>query len=163
MKVFCVIGASGSGKTTTIEKIIGELRRRGYSVASIKDIHADKFDFDAPGTNTWRHMDAGADVVVGRGKKKTAVMVDKRLEITEMLKWFNHDFLVIEGGREENFPKILAAKNIQEIDERMDGSVFAVSGVISGQNIEAVGIPIINALSDTDKLICIIESEARNV
>jgi molybdopterin-guanine dinucleotide biosynthesis protein B len=32
MKVFSVIGLSKSGKTTTIENIIKELRRRNYTV-----------------------------------------------------------------------------------------------------------------------------------
>ena len=39
MKVFSVIGLSKSGKTTTIENIIKELRRRNYTVGSVKEIH----------------------------------------------------------------------------------------------------------------------------
>ena len=39
MKVFSVIGISKSGKTTTIENIIKELRKRNYSVGSVKEIH----------------------------------------------------------------------------------------------------------------------------
>ena len=163
MKVFCVCGVSKSGKTTTIEKIIGELKKRGYSVASVKDIHSEKFSFDTPGTNTWRHMEAGSEMVVGRGMASTAVMIPKRLEITDLLGWFDHDYVIIEGGRKENFPKILTAKNAQEMEERLDGSVFAVSGVISEQNIDAGGIPVLNALTDVKKLADTIELNAIDI
>lgn len=163
MKVFCVVGVSKTGKTTTIEKVIGELKGRGYRVASIKDIHADKFEFDTPGTNTWRHMQAGAEMVVGRGLNKTAVMVSERLEINELLKWFDHDFVVIEGARQESFPKILTAGNMEEINERLDEAVFAISGVVSGQNIEIEGIPVINALTDVEKLVDMIELKAQEL
>jgi len=158
MKIFCVSGVTKSGKTTTIEKIIGELKKRGYSVASVKDIHAEKFDFDTPGTNTWRHMAAGSEVVVGRGFDKTVVMIPERLEIADLLRWFHHDFVVIEGAREEPFPKILTARTMLEIEERIDGSVFAVSGVVSGQNIEIDGVPVINALTNIEELTDIIVS-----
>jgi len=163
MKVFCVCGESKSGKTTTIEKIIGELKDRGYSVASIKDIHAENFSFDTPGTNTWRHVKAGSDMVVGRGIAETALMLPERMEIPALLKWFDHDFIIIEGGREECFPKILTVKSAQEIDERLDGSIFAISGVASGQNIAIEGIPVLNALTEVEKIVDIIEAEAQLV
>jgi molybdopterin-guanine dinucleotide biosynthesis protein B len=52
MKVFSVIGLSKSGKTTTIENIIKELRRRNYTVGSVKEIHFEKFKMDIEGTFT---------------------------------------------------------------------------------------------------------------
>ncbi|MCL1982209.1 MAG: molybdopterin-guanine dinucleotide biosynthesis protein B [Clostridiales bacterium] len=161
MKVFCVCGVSGSGKTTTIEKIIEELKKRGNSVGSIKDIHAQKFSFDTPGKNTWRHREAGAEMVAARGMAETALMIPKRVEIPELLKWFSHDFVVIEGGRDEGFPKILTASSVQEINERLDESVFAVSGVVAGQGISLDGTPVINALTDAEKLVDLIELSVR--
>lgn len=55
MKVLSVIGTSKTGKTTIIENIIRELRRRRYTVGSVKDIHFEKFAMDTEGTNTDRH------------------------------------------------------------------------------------------------------------
>jgi len=160
MKVFCVVGVSKSGKTTTIERIIGELLRRGYSVGSIKDIHAETFSLDTPGKNTWRHKAAGSEMVAARGLFETDIMIPKRLDITELLKWFDQDFVIIEGGREEKFPKILTASCAGEIEKRRDDSVFAISGVISAQNIDA-GLPVINALKDIEKLADLIELKAQ--
>ena len=156
MKVFCVFGVSKSGKTTTIEKIIVELKRRGYRVGSIKDIHFEDFRMDTPGKNTWRHMKAGSDMVVARGMAETDILIPKRLEITEVLEWFDHDFVIIEGGSKENFPKLLTAGSVEEIYARLDDSVFAISGVVCGQRVNAA-IPVINALTDIEKLADIIE------
>ena len=163
MKVFCVCGVTESGKTTTVEKIIGELKRRGYSVGSVKDIHYKYFSLDTPGKNTWRHMQAGSEMVVARGEAETDVLIPKRLEITELLTWFDQDYVIIEGGREESFPKILTAKEPGEIVKKPDETVFAVSGVVSGRDIEAGGVPVINALTDIEKLVDIIEIKAQKL
>ena len=63
--IVSVIGKSDSGKTTLIEKLIVELRRRGYRVATIKHhVHTDKRSFDTPGKDSHRHALAGAEKVV---------------------------------------------------------------------------------------------------
>lgn len=71
MKVFSVYGITKSGKTTTIENIIRELKRRGYTVGSVKEIHYEKFAIDTEGTNTDRHRRAGAEPVTARGHFET--------------------------------------------------------------------------------------------
>ena len=48
MKLFSVIGITKSGKTTTIENIIRELRKRRYTVGSVKEIHFEAFAIDTP-------------------------------------------------------------------------------------------------------------------
>lgn len=67
MRIFSVSGISKSGKTTTIEEIIKELRRRRYTVGSIKDIHFEAFAIDGPSTNTARHRRAGSELVTAWG------------------------------------------------------------------------------------------------
>ena len=58
----CIIAVSGvknSGKTSLIVKLIPELVRRGLRVATIKhDGH--RFEADRPGTDSFRHLEAGA-------------------------------------------------------------------------------------------------------
>ncbi|MGZ5520959.1 MAG: molybdopterin-guanine dinucleotide biosynthesis protein MobB, partial [Halobacteriota archaeon] len=49
MRVIAVYGSSKTGKTTTVVEIVKELRVRGYSVATIKDVHVNDFAFDAVG------------------------------------------------------------------------------------------------------------------
>ncbi len=56
------IGKSNSGKTTLLVKIIPELKKRGYRVATIKHSHHN-VDIDRKGKDSWRHREAGSDMV----------------------------------------------------------------------------------------------------
>lgn len=47
-----IVGRSDVGKTTLIEKLIPEIKRRGYSVATIKHT-AHNFDIDKRGKDSW--------------------------------------------------------------------------------------------------------------
>ena len=75
--IVSIVGKSDAGKTTLIEKLISELKRRGYRVATIKhDAH--RFDIDHPGKDSYRHFHAGADwTVIGSPDKIASV---RRLE-----------------------------------------------------------------------------------
>lgn len=62
--IVAIIGKSDAGKTTLIEKLIVELRRRNYRVGTLKHhFHTDQ-TLDRPGKDTWRHAQAGAERVV---------------------------------------------------------------------------------------------------
>ena len=57
--IVSLVGSSGAGKTTFLEKLIPELVRRGFRVGTIKhDVHG--FEMDTPGKDSWRHKHAGA-------------------------------------------------------------------------------------------------------
>ena len=55
--IVSIVGRSKSGKTTLIEKLVAELKERGYRVATIK--HAREINFE-PGKDSWRHLEAGS-------------------------------------------------------------------------------------------------------
>ena len=56
--VISVVGSSGAGKTTLLEKVVKELKSRGYKVAAVKhDSHS--FDIDHPGKDSWREFPGG--------------------------------------------------------------------------------------------------------
>jgi molybdopterin-guanine dinucleotide biosynthesis protein B len=62
LPIICIVGASNSGKTTFLEKLIPELTKRGYRVGVIKH-SATKLDMDHEGKDTWRLREAGASSV----------------------------------------------------------------------------------------------------
>ncbi len=157
MKVFSVIGISKSGKTTTIEKIIQELVQRNYSVGTVKEIHYHDFKMDIDGTNTDRHKKAGSTLVTARGAYETDILFQKKLNINEILDFYSQDYVILEGVRDTCVPTIVAAHDIQGIDERMNETTFAISGVISSSISEYKGIPAINALTHIEKLVDFIE------
>src|SRR3990167_5491047 len=73
--VVSIVGKSDTGKTTLIEKIIPELTRRGYLVATIKhDVHG--FEMDREGKDSWRHKQAGARTTVLSSPWRVAVVAD---------------------------------------------------------------------------------------
>lgn len=163
MKVFSVFGVSLSGKTSTIEQIIKELTRRGYSVGSVKDIHFEQFAMDIPGTNTDRHKKAGSKLVTARGLHETDILFPKRLPVDQILDFYDHDYVVLEGVTDFNVPKILCAHNEQEIDERLAPTVFAISGVIANNLTHYKGLPVFNSIKDAASLVDYIETKVPHV
>ena len=97
------VGRSNSGKTTLIERIIPELVRAGYRVATVK--HAGHgFDLDTEGKDSWRHKRAGASsvVVVSKGSLAMFADVSDQLKVEEVRDRFIdaalHRFVVDRGG-----------------------------------------------------------------
>lgn len=160
MKVFSVVGVSKSGKTTSIERIIEELVRRGYTVGTIKNIHFHDFKMDFEGTNTDRHRKAGAELVTARGERETDIMFQRQLDIRTILSFYEQDFVILEGARDTSAPKILTAYDPKGIEERLDETVFAISGRVSTEIDEYEGLPVINAQTDVQKLVDLIEQKA---
>ena len=58
------VGRHNSGKTTLIEKVIGELVARGRDVGSVKHHSHAGFEIDYPGKDSYRHRAAGASETV---------------------------------------------------------------------------------------------------
>ena len=165
MKIFSVFGVSDSGKTTTIEFLIRELIRRGYTVGSVKDIHFEGFTIDTVGTNTYRHKQAGANPVTARGLNETDVLFTERLTIAEILRFYSgKDFVILEGVRETGIPAILTAgidefesDEMSKLDEQITPFVFGISGRIAAKISEYRGLPAIDATSDITALADLVE------
>ncbi len=107
--IVSIVGTSDSGKTTLIEKLVPELVRRGYRVATIKhDVHG--FDVDREGKDSWRHKQAGAHTVVISSPQKLALIrdVDHDAELGELRdKYIQEvDIILSEGFKRNPQPKI---------------------------------------------------------
>ena len=107
--IVCVVGKSGVGKTYVVEKLVAELKRRGYQVATIKH-SASGFDLDQEGKDTWRHAQAGSDTVAISSPQKIAVIrkVDHDYTPAELQRFIGPDFDIIlaEGFKQDKAPKI---------------------------------------------------------
>ena len=107
--VVSFVGSSGSGKTTLLERVVRELKAKGYRVAVIKHSHHD-FDIDQPGKDTWRFAQAGSDVVAISSPNKIAIIerVDTELplEQIERLMAGKVDIVLAEGYKNGNTAKI---------------------------------------------------------
>ncbi len=163
MKVFSVIGITDSGKTTTIEHIIKELKKRNYSVGTVKHIHFHGFKMDVEGTNTDRHRKAGSSLVTARGEYETDVLFQEKLSIEEILKFYDHDYVILEGVRDTDTPKIVTAHDVKGIDERLDETTIAISGRVADTINEYKGLPAISALQDIEGLVDLIEEKVLSI
>src|SRR6266536_1881029 len=79
--ILCFVGRSNSGKTTLIERVIPELVKEGYCLATIK--HAGHgFNLDTEGKDSWRHKRAGAGTVIVTSKGSLAMFTDVEEEVS---------------------------------------------------------------------------------
>jgi len=104
-----IVGCSGSGKTTLIEKLIAELKSRGYKVATIK--HSDAgFEMDYKGKDSWRYSQAGSDVSIVSARDKIGIIrkVESDLSPAELSRFLGLDFdiIITEGYKKDAGPKI---------------------------------------------------------
>jgi molybdopterin-guanine dinucleotide biosynthesis protein B len=107
--IISIVGKSDAGKTTLLEKLIGELKRRGYKVAIVKHSHhAD--DLDTQKKDTWRFTRAGSELSAINSLDNLAIYrhMDHYFdpqEIDNFILW-DFDIILTEGFKSSNYPKI---------------------------------------------------------
>jgi molybdopterin-guanine dinucleotide biosynthesis protein B len=110
MKIFGIVGHSGMGKTTLLERLIPDLVQRGLRVSLVKHSHK-SIDVDLPGKDSYRLREAGCADVVIVGRDRWAVVHELRddpepdfEEIQASLR--PCDVLLVEGLKALRFPKL---------------------------------------------------------
>jgi molybdopterin-guanine dinucleotide biosynthesis protein MobB len=103
------VAKSGTGKTTLLEKVIAELKSRGYRIGVIKhDAH--HFDIDHPGKDSHRLTQAGADTMLITSPEKLAVIKKHAASppIEELIAAYfgDVDLVLTEGFKKSGLPKI---------------------------------------------------------
>lgn len=148
-------GKSNSGKTTLLEKLIREAKLRGWRVATLKhDVHG--FEMDQPGKDTWRHDQAGADVVAISSPSRIAVLerVPEDQPLDEVLSRIHGvDVIFTEGYKHADKPKIEVFRSAvhQELFSKRD-ELIAIASDIEFDN----GIPCFS-LDDAEGLCNLIQ------
>ena len=116
MKIVSIVGKKNTGKTSLTVKVIEELTKRGYNVASIKHSHH-SIEMDKENTDTWKHKQAGANLVVGVGST-TFFNARQEMDLNRILFLIKHvdefDFVIIEGFKSYNYPKIITSPDVRD-------------------------------------------------
>ncbi|WP_170426982.1 molybdopterin-guanine dinucleotide biosynthesis protein B [Ruegeria arenilitoris] len=112
MRVYGVTGWKNAGKTGLMERLVTEITRRGFTVSTVKHAHH-TVDVDQPGTDSYRHREAGASEVLLASGKRIAVMQELRgapePPLADLLTRLSPvDLVLIEGFKRENHPKVEA-------------------------------------------------------
>lgn len=128
MKIISVVGTKDTGKTTLVVKIVKELVNRGFKVGTIKHMHR---NFDVKDKDTWKHKEAGAELVIGSADE-SVFLINQKFDIENLLTrsecLLNLDYAVIEGFKYSNYAKIsvsdfedeftIAKVDAKEIDDK---------------------------------------------
>ena len=107
--IVSIVGRSKSGKTTLIEKLLVELKARGYRVATVKHTHgnmaAPESDKDSD-----RHLKAGSEAALITGSDRLIMVKPLTPEFTlEQIAQIigeDYDLILTEGFKEDDAPKI---------------------------------------------------------
>ena len=107
--IISIVGRSKSGKTTLIEKLIVELKSRGYHVATAKHTHR---DMTAPQSDkdSDRHLRAGseASLIIDPHGLMMIKPLQKELTLEQIAQIIGEDYdlILTEGYKEDDAPKI---------------------------------------------------------
>jgi molybdopterin-guanine dinucleotide biosynthesis adapter protein len=137
MKKQNIIGITGwknSGKTTLTEKLVAELVRRGYRIATVKHAHHE-FDIDHEGRDSYRHRKAGASEVAIVSSRRWALIHELEGEseppLEDVLARLSPCHLVIvEGYKREGHKKIeVRRKDARDVTPlaTTDSSIIAIA------------------------------------
>ena len=156
MKVFGIVGMSGSGKTELLVKLIPELKSRGIEVSTIKHTHHN-VELDSPGKDSYRHRHSGAKQVMISSAKRWALMHELRETseptLHDLIEKFDAvDLLLVEGFKREGHKKIeVFRKNYkQELLSPGDKTILAVAGdgPIDGLKVPLIDLNNVPAIAD---------------
>jgi molybdopterin-guanine dinucleotide biosynthesis protein B len=108
-----IYGFPDAGKTEFVERLIGSLVKKGYSVSSVKNTPHEK-SMDREGKETWRHWKAGSDPVVFASGIETCIIQHSKTSADEIakriLREYDPDVLVFQGFKDGSFPKVALGK-----------------------------------------------------
>ncbi len=107
--IISFVGKSSSGKTTLLEKVIAELKKRGHKVAIVKHSHH-KDDLDTAAKDTWRFTKAGSELSAINSLDHLAIYrrMDSYFDPQDIANYvlWDFDILLTEGFKGSNYPKI---------------------------------------------------------
>ena len=139
-KIIGITGWKDVGKTYYASLIIKSLVKRGYQVGSIKHAHHD-FDIDKPGTDSFKHREAGSSQVIISSSKRWAKITENNntyeKSLDELIKEFNNvDIVVVEGFKKDNHPKIeILTKGLNNRNKETINVIAVVSNVLKDTTI----------------------------
>ncbi|WP_191090584.1 molybdopterin-guanine dinucleotide biosynthesis protein B [Niallia endozanthoxylica] len=117
--VLQITGFHNSGKTTFLQKLLLELKEKGFHTVTIKHHgHGGKPDI-VEDTDSARHVSSGARASLVEGGGRMILQAEpfewSLSEKLEFMSWFHPDFIIIEGHKHEDYPKVVFIRNQEDV------------------------------------------------
>ncbi|MFD0588637.1 molybdopterin-guanine dinucleotide biosynthesis protein B [Paenibacillus sp. GCM10027627] len=115
-RILQIVGYKNTGKTTLVCRLTEFYKEKGYRVGTIKhDGH--EFHMDQPGTDTWRHQAAGADITAISSSSHTAILKKGGDTLDDLVSAMEGavDLILVEGFKNAPYPKIILLREIAHL------------------------------------------------
>ncbi|NIB41484.1 molybdopterin-guanine dinucleotide biosynthesis protein B [Pseudomaricurvus alkylphenolicus] len=137
--VFGITGWKNSGKTTLVSELVTWFTEQGLKVSTIKHAHCN-FDIDKPGTDSYKHREAGAQQVLLASSSRWALMnelrQDREPELQDLLPQLAPtDLVLVEGFKMGDQPKIQVVRPANNT-ERLSQEAQPIVAVASDETID---------------------------
>ncbi len=150
------IGWHDSGKTTLASGVVAELKKSGYRVAVIKSSNDSGICFDSPGTDTYKHMHAGADGVLLVAPDQMVLQTGKsNLSLRALAHRYFPDVDIVIGEGFKSERKTAKIEVCRNIDQHLRQEVHGVIAVAT--DLEAVAGDYVFRLDEAREIAAFLE------
>ena len=130
-----IVGFQNSGKTTLMEKLILAATEERLNVAAFKHHGHGGMPEDKTEKDSVKHQRAGAFIVGVEGDGMLQIQGKREKwilqEIVDLYRFFNPDVLLVEGYKQEHYPKVVIIR--EEDDWEVLQSVTNIICILSWQ------------------------------
>lgn len=133
-----MFGYKDSGKTTVTTHIIAHLVEQGRRVLSAKHVGEPGFSLDSPGTDSFRHLEAGAEATFLHSESSTTLLLRHPIaNLRDLLQYsisaVPAEVIVLEGFRfwtqkDPHIAKIICIRTMNEVAEFQTETVSPILG-----------------------------------
>lgn len=165
-RIFSITGYSNTGKTTLTCAVIQRLTQLGYTVGTIKSMrspHPDAGFKYKKQNDAQRHLDAGAIQTATWSQAESALIFQPALDLQTMIQYYETDFVLIEGGKGLQVPRIITGRTTDDLEAVWRDHVFAIGGLIAEELDDFHGVATYQTANDVDSLVDLIIEQARSL
>ena len=132
--VYSIAGFSKAGKTTVMVELISALKKKGYTIATIKDCPKE-LSLDTEGKDTWKHKNAGAELAVLSTNSEATILFREAQELGTLIKFVSFavrpDIVLVEGHKISQLPKIWIPGGDEDDKANYDNIIMEYDGEIN--------------------------------
>ena len=148
----CVIGIVGwkdAGKTTVVERLVGVLTGRGFTVGTVKHVHG-RPELQPDSADSMRHLKAGAQTAVVVSDQLTLAATDEPAGLDKAIASYVSacDLVVVEGFKEGDIPKVAVISDRDDILDSIEGIVAVICDKPRTERYPSFGFDEIEELAD---------------